>query len=133
MMKPPDKAKQALEKMSFQAGEDLRRDIKRDMIDGFQRSNCWRGFRMAVAAVVILGFMVTLHMRRPPEVEAPVLYSASTPSLAELVTSRSLNRTLKSGGFQALNAHLDQADRLAGPRPDSPSVDDLLDEIENLN
>ncbi len=130
-MTSSDKTKVILKKMSFQTGDRLRRDMKRDVVAAYQPAGrVGQITRLVLAACVCLGFVIALYFHLPPTERAPEFVAQPVLSLSQRTTSWSLDRVFKAGGLEALDDHFFETNKLVGPRPGSLSIEDFLDDSD---
>jgi hypothetical protein len=82
-------------------------------------------FGVVVAVAALAMFLQTLDTVTVPSPAPP------PESLADLMTARSWNAAFRRGGYDELDRLCYQAGKLAGPRPDSLSTRDALEDFDD--
>lgn len=128
-MTSTDKAKQVLEKMTFEVSDPLRQEMKNAMRGAYTPTD-WKRYlkRLAIPMAACLVLLLILQAQRPTAVRAPNIVNHPGETLAEMTCSWSLQRAFKTGGLEALDEHFYKTNRYAGPRPDCLSINDFFND-----
>lgn len=82
------------------------------------------GLSLRIAAMVLLGVLIGWALLSRPQIHSNPVAGTDSSSPTQTLSLHSLHRACREGNLETLEAHLDRALILVGPRPTA-----LLDEV----
>ena len=131
-MNPEQKIKQLLDEAVVETGGNFDQHLLDDAWQGSYRSRRLRTIIVTVAASLVAfwgGWWIRNEFTPKQPLRLPLYTQAS---LCELMSSKCLNQAWQQDQWSGLNRLMDQVDQRSGPRPGRLTVDDILNECDEL-